>query len=85
MAFLWLRLTVNEVAVALIVNTDAYMQAVQGSKPADYSKVTRRSTAFFFGEIIPTLFIANSLDSKHSLHRECSIQQFLHLMVPFNG
>ena len=31
----WLRLTVNQVSVALIVSADACMQGVQGSNPAD--------------------------------------------------
>ena len=31
----WLRLTVNQVSVALIVSADACMQGVQGSNPTD--------------------------------------------------
>ena len=31
----WLRLTVNQVSVALIVSAVACMQGVQGSNPAD--------------------------------------------------
>ena len=45
-----LRVTVNQVAVALIVSADACMQGVQGSIPTGDWKVVRRSTAFFAGE-----------------------------------
>ena len=31
----WLRLTVNQVSVALIVSADAFMQGIQGSNPTD--------------------------------------------------
>ena len=31
----WLRLTVNQVSVVLIVSADACMQGVQGSNPTD--------------------------------------------------
>ena len=40
----WLRLTINQVSVALIVSADACMQGVQGSNPTDMT--IRRSTAF---------------------------------------
>ena len=43
----WLRLTTNQVSVAIIVSADACMQGVQGSNPADDQKVARRSTVFF--------------------------------------
>ena len=42
----WLRLTVNQVSVVLIVSAVAFMQGDQGSNPTDESKVLRRSIAF---------------------------------------
>ena len=78
----WLRHTVNQVSVALIVGADACMQGVFFTVKFNLSsRILERVPIHFF-----QVFIENNLDlihtQSHSLHNERLIQQFLHLIVP---